>query len=137
VKTSGARILICDDEKLIRDLLSKALVARGFECVTAEDGRDCVDQVRVQKPDVLLLDLMMPRMDGFEFLDHFRRDPRFILTPVIVVTAKDLTEQDRARLNGRIHSLITKDGSVVKKLLPQLQAYLPRTAGADPAGKSS
>jgi CheY-like chemotaxis protein len=59
-------------------------------------------------------------MDGLEFLDHFRCDARYVHTPVTVVTAKDLTEEDRGRLSGRVHSLITKDGSIVKKLLPQL-----------------
>lgn len=88
MKTSGARILICDDEKLIRDLLSKALVARGFECATAEDGRDCVDQVRVQKPDVLLLDLMMPRMDGFEVIADLRSPGGPAGLKIIVLTAR-------------------------------------------------
>jgi CheY-like chemotaxis protein len=133
----GRTVLIVEDDESARDQLERTMVKQGWKVLTAGDGAAALDAVRETEPSLVLLDLMMPRMDGFEFLDHFRRDPRFILTPVIVVTAKDLTEQDRARLNGRIHSLITKDGSIVKKLLPQLQAYLPRTAGADPAGKSS
>jgi len=133
----GRTVLIVEDDESARDQLERTMVKQGWKVLTAGDGLAALDAVRETEPSLVLLDLMMPRMDGFEFLDHFRRDPRFILTPVIVVTAKDLTEQDRARLNGRIHSLITKDGSVIKKLLPQLQAYLPRPASADPAGKSS
>jgi CheY-like chemotaxis protein len=133
----GRIALIVEDDEGARDQLERTMIKQGWKVLLAGDGQAALDAVRATEPSLVLLDLMMPRMDGFEFLDHFRRDPRFVHTPVIVVTAKDLTDEDRARLSGRVHSLITKDRSVIKKLLPQLQAYLPRPASADPAGKSS
>jgi CheY-like chemotaxis protein len=128
----GRTVLIVEDDEAARDQLQRTMVKQGWTVLLAGDGQAALDAVRETEPSLVLLDLMMPRMDGFEFLDHFRRDPRFVHTPVIVVTAKDLTDEDRARLSGRVHSLITKDGSIVKKLLPQLQGYLPH-----PAAKSS
>jgi CheY-like chemotaxis protein len=119
-------VLIVEDDEAARDQLQRTMVKQGWQVLLAGDGLAALEAVRETEPSLVLLDLMMPRMDGFEFLDHFRRDPRYVHTPVIVVTAKDLTEEDRGRLSGRVHSLITKDGSIVKKLLPQLQAYLPR-----------
>ncbi len=130
-------VLIVEDDEAARDQLQRTMDKQGWKVLLAGDGVAALEAVRETEPSLVLLDLMMPRMDGFEFLDHFRRDPRFVHTPVIVVTAKDLTEQDRTRLSGRVHSLITKDGSIVKKLLPQLQAYLPRPAGAETSAKSS
>jgi len=124
----GRTVLIVEDDDAARDQLERTMVKQGWKVILAGDGVAALEAVRETEPSLVLLDLMMPRMDGFEFLDHLRRDPRFVHTPVIVVTAKDLTEQDRTRLSGRVHSLITKDGSIVKKLLPQLQAYLPRPA---------
>ena len=67
---------------------------------------------------------MMPEMDGFEFLDHFRQDARFSHTPVVVLTAKDLTTEDRQRLTGRVSDVIGKHGFLAAKILPQLRAYL-------------
>jgi CheY-like chemotaxis protein len=122
-------VLIVEDDEASRDQLQRTMVKQGWKVLLAGDGVAALEAVRETEPSLVLLDLMMPRMDGFEFLDHFRRDPRYVHTPVIVVTAKDLTEEDRGRLSGRVHSLITKDGSIVKKLLPQLQAYLPRPGG--------
>jgi CheY-like chemotaxis protein len=118
-----------EDDEASRDQLQRTMVKQGWKVLLAGDGVAGLEAVRETEPSLVLLDLMMPRMDGFEFLDHFRRDARYVHTPVIVVTAKDLTEEDRGRLSGRVHSLITKDGSIVKKLLPQLQAYLPRPGG--------
>ena len=122
-------VLIVEDDEASRDQLQRTMVKQGWKVLLAGDGVAGLEAVRETEPSLVLLDLMMPRMDGFEFLDHFRRDARYVHTPVIVVTAKDLTEEDRGRLSGRVHSLITKDGSIVKKLLPQLQAYLPRPGG--------
>ena len=121
-------VLIVEDDEAARDQLQRTMVKQGWKVLLAGDGVAALEALRETEPSLVLLDLMMPRMDGFEFLDHFRRDARYVHTPVIVVTAKDLTEEDRGRLSGRVHSLITKDGSIVKKLLPQLQAYLPRPA---------
>jgi CheY-like chemotaxis protein len=60
------------------------------------------------RPDVIILDLMMPKMDGFEFLDELRRKPEWQDIPVVVITAKDLTDDDRNRLNGGVDRIIQK-----------------------------
>jgi adenylate cyclase len=72
----------------------------------AVNGREALDCLKSDQPDLVLLDLMMPEMDGFEFLAEFRKDSKFASTPVIVVTAADLSPADRHRLDGgsRIHS---------------------------------
>jgi CheY-like chemotaxis protein len=60
------------------------------------------------RPDVIILDLMMPEMDGFEFLEEMRRKAQWREIPVVVVTAKDLTDEDRRRLNGGVERIILK-----------------------------
>jgi len=82
------RVLICDDEQLIRDLLQKALVARGYEVLTAADGQEAVERVVADQPALLLLDLMMPRMDGFDVLRVLRSRPEHLGLQVIVLTAR-------------------------------------------------
>ncbi len=119
-----ARVLVVDDDPAARDQLQRALRKQGWEVTTAENGRRALESLRSEEPGVVLLDLIMPEMDGFEFLDHFRRDPRFAQTPVFVITAKDITPSERELLNGRISELVQKGGSTVRQLLPQLQAYL-------------
>ena len=90
----------------------------------ATNGQEALAAVREHEPALVLLDLMMPIMDGFEFLDHFRQDARFAHTPVIVLTAKDLTNEDHQRLNGRVTDVIGKHGFLAAKILPQLREYL-------------
>src|SRR5262249_33262859 len=96
----------------------------GWPVLTATNGRVALEVLQNHVPALVLLDLMMPEMDGFEFLAHFRKDARFTQTPVIVLTAKDLTNEDRQRLSGRVSNLIAKDGFAAKRILPQLHAYL-------------
>ena len=82
-----ARLLVADDEPDARELLTEAL-GEEYDVVTAADGQEAVDQARSQRPDVLLLDLNMPRLDGFEVLAQLRADPSTIDIPVILVTAR-------------------------------------------------
>ena len=74
----------------------------------AENGQVAVEPLTAARPDVIILDLMMPKMDGFEFLDELRRRPDWQDIPVVVITAKDLTDEDRNRLNGGVERIIQK-----------------------------
>ena len=86
------RVLIVDDEKLIREMLSRALRGRGHEIEEARDGEEALIRIREDPPDVVLLDLMMPKLDGFDVLDVLRADPRTERVQVIVLTARASTD---------------------------------------------
>ncbi|MCP4422388.1 MAG: response regulator transcription factor [Chloroflexi bacterium] len=79
-------ILVVDDKASVRLLLKEYLSEQGFGVVTAVNGREALIVARQEKPDLILLDVMMPEMDGYQFLTHFRREQN---TPVIIITAKD------------------------------------------------
>ena len=104
----GGRILVVDDDEVGRRGIKLALEHVGWRVAEAENGRVALEQLADIRPDAVLLDLMMPTMDGFEFLDEIRRHDGWRDIPIIVVTARDLTASDRARLEGRIESIIQK-----------------------------
>jgi CheY-like chemotaxis protein len=90
------RVLVVDDERPIRDILADVLSLDGFSVVTAADGIEALAAARRQSPDAVVLDLMMPRMDGLTFLRSFRGVPECTSIPVVVVSAV-LHELDRAQ----------------------------------------
>ena len=97
---------------------------------TAENGRLALEAVAAEVPGLIRLDLMMPEMDGFTFLDEFRKSPSSAAVPVIVLTAKDLTAEDRARLNHSVERVLQKGESAqteVRRLVSE------RIAKARPA----
>jgi len=96
----------------------------------AANGREGLDRLAEQRPDLILLDLMMPEMDGFEFLAVLRRDPDHGKIPVIIVTAADLTEEDRARLNGGVSYILEKSGFEQQELLAQIRRLVASHASA-------
>jgi DNA-binding response OmpR family regulator len=82
---SDARVLVVDDEPIVRDVLARYLTRDGYEVETAADGEAAIDAYRERRPDLVLLDLMLPRLDGFEV---FRRIRAEALSPVIMLTAR-------------------------------------------------
>jgi len=82
------KILAVDDEKHIVRLVQVNLERQGYEVVTANDGREALEKVASENPDLVVLDVMMPYMDGFEVLQNLRRDPKTRDIPVIMLTAK-------------------------------------------------
>ena len=88
--------------------MRQALEPIGWKVNEAENGEVAVEAIASARPDVIILDLMMPKMDGFEFLDALRGRPDWHDIPVVVITAKDLTEEDRTRLNGGVERIIQK-----------------------------
>jgi GAF domain-containing protein/CheY-like chemotaxis protein len=105
---TAGRALLVDDDELVRRSVRQALEPLGWNVSEAENGRVAVDSLTAARPDVIILDLMMPTMDGFEFMDQLRGRPDWQDIPVVVITAKDLTDEDRDRLNGGVERIIQK-----------------------------
>jgi signal transduction histidine kinase/CheY-like chemotaxis protein len=101
-------VLVGDDDPEARHVLRRMLEPEGFTVVEADNGRAALDQLHDMSPAVVLLDLMMPQMDGFEFVTEFRRHAAWRTIPIVVITAKDLSREDRDRLNGYVQRIIQK-----------------------------
>ena len=122
--STGRPLLIVDDDDLGRRQIRAALEQQGWTVTEAIDGRDALTRLSEARPDVIILDLMMPEMDGFEFLEEMRRKPEWRHIPVVVVTAKDLTDADRRRLNGGVERIIQKSDR--DQMLRQLSREISR-----------
>ncbi len=113
----GDHALVVDDDEGIRSLFRRALEDDGWTVTEAENGAVALEAVAVQPPDLVLLDLMMPVMDGFEFVMHYRKLEGCLQTPVIVVTAKDLDQSERENLLGGVERIVEKGALTKSQLL--------------------
>jgi GAF domain-containing protein/CheY-like chemotaxis protein len=104
----AGRVLLVDDDDTVRRSVRTALEPIGWQVSEAENGQVAIDALAAARPDVIILDLMMPQMDGFEFLEKLRGRPDWRDIPVVVITSKDLTDADRDRLNGGVARIIQK-----------------------------
>ncbi len=124
-------ILVVDDKANVRRLLQEYLEEQGFKAVVAANGREAIYTARQEQPDLILLDLMMPEMDGFEFLRKYRQEKN---TPVIIITARE--EETDAVLGLELGA----DDYVIKpfrmrELVSRIKAVLRRVEGAPHAGR--
>jgi signal transduction histidine kinase/DNA-binding response OmpR family regulator len=114
------RVLVVEDDELTRDLIRRLLESEGFQVVEAVNGRVALDEVAKEEPNLILLDLLMPEMDGLEFLNEFGRQDRWRSIPVVVVTAKELDVAERGRLNGYVEGVLQKGEFSREELLAKL-----------------
>jgi threonine synthase len=115
------RVAIIEDEPDAARLLRRILQARGkYQIFEAYDGRSGLDLIRRERPDLILLDLMMPELDGFTLLEIVKSEEEFHEVPVIVVTAKELTQAERRRLSGQVESLLEKGSFMEEDLLEDI-----------------
>jgi DNA-binding response OmpR family regulator len=127
-RVPGSHVLIVEDDAQTREMLRRAAEKQGWQVVEAGNGRVGLERVAQTVPGVILLDLMMPEMDGFEFMEGLRRRSECRNIPVIVVTAKDLTEEDRRRLNGDVIQILQKGGHSTGELLEEIRKLLTSVA---------
>lgn len=118
-------ILIVEDDPMAADIVRRTLEADGRRCRHARSGREALSLVRHSRPAMIVLDLMMPEMDGFDFLDALRSEgPDFTGIPVVVLTAKDLTPAERGQLSGRVMDTLRKGAGQRENLLEVIQRNL-------------
>jgi CheY-like chemotaxis protein/two-component sensor histidine kinase len=122
------RVLVVDDDPDVHEWTREMISRDGFQVIEARDGREALARLETEPPDLILLDLLMPGMDGFAFLDELRKRDQLKELPVVVLTAKDLTEEDHARLNGGVTRVLQKGASGRDDILNELANVLARRA---------
>ncbi|MCS7010563.1 MAG: pyridoxal-phosphate dependent enzyme [Anaerolineales bacterium] len=119
------RVVIADDSEEARRLIRRILQSQGnFTLFEAKDGRETLEICRREMPDLLILDLMMPEMDGFAVLDALRHENQTANIPVIVSTAKELTADEKRRLLGQIQALMQKGDFLSDEFLEEVRSLL-------------
>jgi hypothetical protein len=117
-------VLVVEDDQPTRALLARELAKAGWTVAEAENGRVALERIAESRPALVLLDLMMPEMDGFEFLDVLRQDDAGRGIPVVVITAKTVTADDRHRLNGGVERVLQKRALDADALLAEVRALV-------------
>jgi len=111
---SNKKILVVDDEPDILQVVTKRLILSGFEIITASDGQEALDKARKEAPDLIILDLMLPKIDGYKVCGLLKRDSRYANTPVILFTAR--AQEDDMKMGQEVSA----DAYITKPFEPQV-----------------
>ena len=117
---SASTVLLVEDDLDAREIMARTLEQAGWTVSEAGNGQEALDIMSDLQPRLILLDLMMPVMDGFGFLAELRARPEWQQIPVIVITAKDLTTDDRDRLAGNVEAVLEKNAYTRDELLERV-----------------
>lgn len=125
---NSRKIMIVDDNDLDRTSMAESLLKEGFSTYALSNGKECLSMLKEYSPDILILDLVMPEMNGFEVLNNLRTNPKTSDIPVIIVTAKDLTAEEKKRLSGNVINILQKSedspfelGRKLKKMIHAIE----------------
>jgi len=117
-------VMIVDDNEFELTQISKIIESQNIKPILASGGKECLKLLEVKKPDILILDLIMPGMDGFTVLDEIRKNKETQNLPVIIVTAKDLSKEEKNRLSGNVSALISKSQVNSENLLSEIKRII-------------
>ena len=135
VEGGATRVMVVDDEPANRHWLLRILEPAGFEVVEASGGREAIDLAKARPPDLVLLDLMMPEVTGFDVVEALRADPKTSQTPIMILTARHLSEADKRHLNGHVSTILSRGSVGAPDLLGLLQQVVEKTNGKPVATK--
>jgi PAS domain S-box-containing protein len=121
-------VMVVEDDNTTREMMVRMLHKVGWQVIEAENGEIALRLLDKHSPELILLDLMMPEMDGFEFIIHLRQHKLCATTPVVVLTAKDVTTEDRLWLTHRVDNVFQKGAYNREELLTDLRELLAKTA---------
>jgi CheY-like chemotaxis protein len=129
-------VLLVDDDAITRRRISQSLRERGWTVREAENGRHGLVLLQQRVPDLIVLDLVMPEMDGFAFLEHVRKSPAFCAVPVVVFTSKNLSAAERALLNGGAARVMNKNDDTLDDLAREVSTQLIQHAKDEAHGQN-
>jgi CheY-like chemotaxis protein/anti-sigma regulatory factor (Ser/Thr protein kinase) len=124
VQQGEIRVLIVDDEPANLDLLHALLEPEGFKVLTASGGKEGIEVARAQQPHLILLDLMMPNVTGFDVVEALRTDAATKSIPIMVLTSKVLTDHDKEVLNGCVAAIFDRNSVAGPELVAWLRGFL-------------
>jgi signal transduction histidine kinase/DNA-binding response OmpR family regulator len=134
VRQREVRVLVVDDDPDAVELLAGTLAPLGFWVLRAGGGAEGITLARTEHPDLILLDLMMPEVNGFDVVTALKCDTSTRHIPILIVTAKDVTSEDKAILNGHVAAVLSKDGEGRTALLAALDELVRRLGVAEGVG---
>ena len=117
-------LLVVEDDLMTREMLQRQLRTEDIKILEASSGNQALDIMRIAKPGVIILDLMMPNVDGFELIYQLQKQPRWRSIPLVVITAKELTSTERDYLNSRVKCIFQKGEYDRSALLNEVQFLL-------------
>jgi len=130
-------VLLVEDDVPTREMMARTLEKSEWTVSEAGNGREALDRLAQQKPRLILLDLMMPVMDGFDFLLEMRANSEWQDIPVIVLTAKDLTDEDRRLLSGRVEQIVEKGARAHDQVVSLIHQVVDQATPADKVATSA
>jgi len=125
-RKSKPSVLVVDDDPKLRRLVERQLSAEGFDVLLASNGEEALYQASLSRPSLIVLDISMPVMDGFQFVEAMRQNPAHEYIPIVVLTAKELIVAERGELDLSVGRIIRK-GDLSKD---DLLKYLPAEVSA-------
>ena len=134
---NGSEILLVDDDLKSLELLAEALQSAGYASRSVQSGAEALQALSQRLVAAVLLDLLMPGMDGFQVIRHIRQDEKLRALPVFVMTAKHLTAEERSLLSRDTQAVLQKNGSWSQQLVAEVRRVLDRKTRARAAGKKS
>jgi CheY-like chemotaxis protein len=129
VKQRPVKVLAVDDDAAARELVVRALAPAGFDVSTAASGREALAMAEENPPELVICDLVMPDVDGYEVVNQLRANPATRNATILILTGQNLSEADRERLNGKVAAVLGKDGdprSALAKWLERAAAAAQR-----------
>jgi MHYT domain (predicted integral membrane sensor domain) len=123
-KRTDHNVLVIEDDAATSELMTRLLQKEGYSVTQAKNGRIALNYMAKVTPQIILLDLMMPEMDGFQFIAELRKQEVWSEIPIVVVTAKSITAADRLKLNGYVKGVIQKGSFDHKSLLAEIHRYI-------------
>ena len=133
IEGAATSVMVVDDEPANRHWLMRILEPAGFEVIEASGGRQAIELAKARPPDLVLLDLMMPEVTGFDVVEALRADPSTAQTPIMILTARHLTEADKRHLNGHVSTILSRGSVGAADLLGLLQQVVDKANGKQAA----